>query len=223
MFWYDIGMEKLCKPVFIYRYTNTINGKVYIGSTINIKIRHREHRRASENTRTMSIYFYQAARKYGWDNFKLEVIEENVCPLIRNDRENFWIKHHNSLDRNFGYNSCLADHTELSVTSREKKSKSLKGRKHSDESNAKRSASLKDIKLSDEHKAKLSAAKIGTHRSDETKAKIASSLSGEKNYNYGKKASDEVRKKQSIARKAYYARIKAERRKRNLDRLLNQI
>lgn len=211
----------MCKVITIYRYTNLINNKVYIGSTVNIKHRQREHKKAAEHNRTKSIYFYQAARKYGWDNFKFEIIEENVCPLIRNERENYWIKYHNSLDRKFGYNSCLADHTEMSIASREKKSKSLKGRKQSAESVAKRAAAIKGIKLSEEHKAKLSVAKIGTHRSDATKAKISASTKGEKNNNFGKKASDETRKKQSIARKAYYTRIKAEKRKRNLDRLLN--
>lgn len=271
---------KVCKPVFIYRYTNLINGKVYIGSTVNIKKRQRQHKEASESTipRMERIYFYQATRKYGWNNFKFEIIEENVCIIIRNERENYWIKHHNSLDRKFGYNSCLADKREPSDEVRAKMSATKKGKKKSDETRAKMSASHQGKKhpgygkkLSEETKARMSAAKKGKKKSDETKAKmslaqkgkvvsdetrakmsdakkgttlsderkanisqkltgikrsdetranISKSKKGEKHPMYGKKLSDEHRANMSIAQKAYNARIRAEKRKRNLDRLL---
>lgn len=57
----------------IYKITNTVNNKKYIGQSINIIDRWREHRqRASNGTE----YLYQAIRKYGIQNFVFEVLEE---------------------------------------------------------------------------------------------------------------------------------------------------
>lgn len=59
----------------IYKYTNKINGKVYIGQTINPKIRKSQHKNSKADD-----YFHRAIRKYGWEAFDYEVLYEFDLP-----------------------------------------------------------------------------------------------------------------------------------------------
>lgn len=56
----------------IYKITNLINGKVYIGSAVNIQKRWRREKQGKE----INIYFVRALKKYGIENFKFEILEE---------------------------------------------------------------------------------------------------------------------------------------------------
>lgn len=63
----------------IYKFTNKINNKSYIGQSINLEGRYASHRRNYKNP-NLAIYnthFYQALRKYGFENFDYTVLEEN--------------------------------------------------------------------------------------------------------------------------------------------------
>ena len=94
---------------YIYKITNNINGKVYIGQTIrNIEIRWHEHLRHgfNSNSNEYSRHLYNSMRKYGKENFNIELIEYCENDLI-DDREMFWIKHYNSFDPDYGYNLTL--------------------------------------------------------------------------------------------------------------------
>lgn len=86
----------------IYKIENKINGKVYIGQSINIKIRWQQHKREA-NCNRRNAPLYNALRKYGFDNFTFEVLEECSQELL-NEKEIFWIAHYKSNDRDFGYN-----------------------------------------------------------------------------------------------------------------------
>lgn len=87
---------------YIYKITNTINNKIYIGQTVNPQKRWLKHLSVARSDYKYNSYFYNAINKYGSDNFKFEVIEEcNV--LCMDERESFWIKELNSLTPN-GYN-----------------------------------------------------------------------------------------------------------------------
>lgn len=97
---------------YIYKITNKINNKIYIGKTsLSVEKRFREHllesrRWVEESNRTYSSRFYPAILKYGEDNFTVEVIEE--CPnSILDEREKFYIRTLNSTDENVGYNISL--------------------------------------------------------------------------------------------------------------------
>jgi len=91
----------------IYKATNLINGKVYIGQTINFMHRVYQHRSDSNNIekRKGNSYFHNAMNQYGVDNFKFEIIEEIDNSLL-NEREQYWIKFYNSYTPN-GYNLTL--------------------------------------------------------------------------------------------------------------------
>lgn len=86
----------------IYKIENKINGKIYIGQSIAIKTRWRQHRYEAQTGESQAP-LYLALRKYGIENFSFEVLEE--CPQeLLNEKEIFWIAHYKSNDRDFGYN-----------------------------------------------------------------------------------------------------------------------
>ena len=88
---------------FIYKITNTINGKSYIGQTIqNVKERFYQHCATKCSKAVSNMAIYRAIKKYGKSNFIVEVIEE-IDSANLNDRERYWIKYYNSY--NNGYNS----------------------------------------------------------------------------------------------------------------------
>lgn len=82
----------------IYKITNKINGKSYIGQSSNIERRFLEHMRASAKSR---IPFAKAVKKHGKENFYLTVLEE--CSKDRlNEREMYWIGFYETFK--LGYN-----------------------------------------------------------------------------------------------------------------------
>lgn len=87
----------------IYKYTNKINQKSYIGQTIqSLSKRHSRH---LYDSKTDDLYFHRALQKYGVENFSLEVIEKDVPADLLNDREKYWIKYYNTFYLNDeGYN-----------------------------------------------------------------------------------------------------------------------
>jgi group I intron endonuclease len=60
---------------YIYKITNKVNGKVYIGKTKDPERRWREHKNESLKAEKKYV-IYLALNKYGINNFDFEVIEE---------------------------------------------------------------------------------------------------------------------------------------------------
>lgn len=86
---------------FIYKITNNINNKIYIGKTTQtVGRRFTEHKRDSK---TRNTYLYYAMRKYGIENFFIDTIEE-VPNQELNDREIYWIDFYKSNNNENGYN-----------------------------------------------------------------------------------------------------------------------
>lgn len=84
----------------IYKITNNINEKVYIGQTVQkIETRWKRHIRESK---TNCRHLYCAMRKYGIENFSIEVIEECDTEDELDEREQYWINQYDSCNR--GYN-----------------------------------------------------------------------------------------------------------------------
>jgi group I intron endonuclease len=88
---------------YIYKITNNINGKCYIGKTERtIEIRWSEHTRPSRWK--MDLPLYRAFLKYGINNFSIEEVEE--CDnTILDEREIYWINYFDTYKS--GYN-CTA-------------------------------------------------------------------------------------------------------------------
>ena len=89
---------------YIYKVTNTANGKIYIGQTSRtIRQRWKEHvRDALKRDESFLHIFHRAIKKYGADSFLVEQIEECDSAYL-DERERYWIKYYNSHDN--GYNS----------------------------------------------------------------------------------------------------------------------
>ena len=88
---------------FIYKITNKINGKSYIGQTIqNVKERFYQHCATKCSQAILNMTIHKAINKYDKSNFTIEVIEE-VESTNLNDRERYWIRYYDSY--NNGYNS----------------------------------------------------------------------------------------------------------------------
>lgn len=94
----------------IYKITNKVNGKCYIGQSIKIEKRWSDHKIASHNQNDKGYNYplYKAFRKYGIDNFDFEIIEEcNINQL--DEKEVYWIKYYNPAynqtqgESNYGY------------------------------------------------------------------------------------------------------------------------
>ena len=95
----------------IYKITNQINNKIYIGQSQNISQRWKSHRSHYQKD---DYPIYRAMRKYGLENFTFEVIEE--CTLEElNDREKYWIKYYNSHNLLNGYNLTDGGNTSCPV------------------------------------------------------------------------------------------------------------
>ena len=76
----------------IYKITNKINGKIYVGQTYRTpEERWDDHRReAWRHTTPMA----RAIVKYGWDNFQPEVIDTAITQKEANEKERYWIAYY---------------------------------------------------------------------------------------------------------------------------------
>lgn len=90
---------------YIYKITNTINNKVYVGLTTNtIEGRWKAHLKDAKIENPHKI-LYKAIQKYGADNFIIEKLEEVENQML-DSREIFWIEKLHSFMPN-GYNMTL--------------------------------------------------------------------------------------------------------------------
>ena len=91
--------------MIIYKATNKINGKVYIGQTIN-SLEHRKsgHERDACCKKKSTVYFHNALLKYGFENFNWEVIKECASQKELDYYEDYYIKEYESTNKEKGYN-----------------------------------------------------------------------------------------------------------------------
>lgn len=93
----------------IYKYTNKINNKVYIGQSINLEKRKYTHKSSAFNEKAndYNSQFHKAVRKYGLENFSYEVVveisNEEYSKEILDDLEKYFIQYYNSF--RCGYNA----------------------------------------------------------------------------------------------------------------------
>ena len=92
----------------IYQIINTINGKLYIGQTNNIKRRWHEHVATSFNLRKLRQPLHKAIVKYGVDAFEFRIIQEVYSFSEAMLCEMYWILYYKSnmirFGNEFGYN-----------------------------------------------------------------------------------------------------------------------
>ncbi len=174
----------------IYRIVNTVNGKLYIGSAVNLRRRWNQHCNTLQRNEHHSITLQHAWNKYGPDAFLFEVIEFVLSPFLL-VQEQYWLdklKPHG----NRGYNINLIANSRLGVKSSpetcERLSLSHLGNKQSEEAKRKiaeaRTGKIYDAKtrekirlvtlghpVSVEAREKLRLAKLGKHNSAQSNEK----------------------------------------------------
>ena len=84
----------------IYKWTNIINGKSYIGQTAYPEKRYYQHLLVNDNTP-----FHNALRKYGVDSFTYQVLEDDIDDEKLDEREIYWINYFNTYQD--GYNLTI--------------------------------------------------------------------------------------------------------------------
>lgn len=88
------------KNYFVYKHTNLINNKVYIGITKQKPNRRWHNGLGYKNNK----YFFSSIQKYGWKNFKHEILYKNLSFEEANIKEIELIEKYDSTNRNKGYN-----------------------------------------------------------------------------------------------------------------------
>jgi group I intron endonuclease len=168
---------------YIYKITNTITNKEYIGQR---KLRKNKNP-DTDNYMGSGTYIKKSILKYGIENFKKEIIKNDInCQTSANIFEIIYIKKYNTIAP-CGYNltkggSSLNGYHHTNET-RKKMSKASKGRKKSIEHTIKNSESHKGQIVSDETREKISKKLKGICKpamSNETKEKISKKLKGTK-------------------------------------------
>ena len=176
----------------IYRYRNKINGKVYIGQTIDLNRRYKDHLYYAQHNPVQQIH--KAIAKYGIENFDFSVLhkiegEDDFVKLRLNELEATEILSHNSY--RCGYNASTGGEGNYGLVHSEETRKKIgaKSRNRSAESNKKISEANKKRVYTQEEKARLadSLAKNARpaasewHKSEEGRKKHSELMQG-KNY-----------------------------------------
>lgn len=119
----------------IYKHTNQITGKSYVGQTkqsLNRRWCQHVADASYENKRGYTSHFRKALRKYGSEVWEHEILEEGLDKIEADLREIHWIFHYNTYYA--GYNSTLGGcNAPISDETRKKLSEANKGRIHSPE------------------------------------------------------------------------------------------
>lgn len=200
--------------MIVYKITNKVNGKVYIGQTTKtVEARWKSHCKPSRRINLLTA----ATIKYGRNNFSIETLGTYTSYADLNTAEEYFISWHNSLSPQ-GYNLMPGgNNCARTEETRSKLSRASKGRR-----------SRLGAKLSDETKAKISAAnklawsgpgirqkaregRLGKSMSPEARAKLSLAHKGrvwtpehrakQHAAQFGRKVSDATKKKMSNAHK----------------------
>lgn len=176
----------------IYKISNSINDKVYIGKTKrSLKERWWEHCKPSN---VGCFLLKRALNKHDKKNFKIEEIDCADNPKLADEKERFWISFYKSSNPEYGYNRLEGGSGHPGVVSEETK------KKISIATSGPNNAGFGKPK-SQEFKDHLSRVMTGRKASEETKKKISEYFTGSNNPNFGKPKSDEWKAKASASQK----------------------
>ena len=208
----------------IYKITNLINGKTYIGQ--------HKYKDINDSYMGSGVLLHRAFEKYGKKNFKKEVLYSSIkYKETVDDMERFAIakertigkaeyniadggeggcgKHSEEtkrkISKSWDYDKHFTEETKKKMSEAHKGKPSWnKGKHHSDDTKKRISEANKGHSVTKETKRKISKANKGKHLSEEAKRKISKVHKGKPSWNKGKKCgplSEEHKKKLSEIRK----------------------
>lgn len=143
----------------VYLISNNVNGKCYVGSTIHLDQRRREHFSRLANNKHINAHLQNAYNKYGREAFDFEILEtididDNIKDKLLK-REQFWIDNLKP-----EYNVLLVAGSNL-------------GYHHTEETKKKISESTTGVKKSEEHAKHIREGQSGRVLTEEHKAKLS--------------------------------------------------
>jgi group I intron endonuclease len=165
------------KLMGVYTILNSINGKLYIGSSKDIHRRWEAHRSHLKYGRHPNKHLQNAYNQYGKEAFTYTVLEE-----ITNDeelivREQHWIDTLDSCSEEYGYNLTIdIKRRSHNTVTRAKMRDIRKGRSHSAETRLRIGAAQKGRSISHEQRDLLRLLSTGRTPSIETRSKISLAL-----------------------------------------------
>ncbi len=171
--------------MIIYKTTNQVNGKIYIG----------QDKYNNPNYLGSGKILHSAFQKYGIENFKKEIIETCESVELLNEREIYWIRFYDSTDRNIGYNIALGGQGGDTISNHPNKDEI--GKRHSNW--MKENNPTRGRKKREEEIQKFKDSYIGKYL-------------GENNPNFGSKREDSTKEKMSEARKQWHKNLSEEER-----------
>lgn len=208
----------------IYFIRSTVNGKVYIGSTVNIRKRYREHKCILKSNQHTNIHLQRHYNKNGGNSLEYGLLELVTKDQLQDKEQDYVDK----LDPEFNImKECVVnriglEHSEKTKAKMKKASEIRRkrgdykkmakilseankgnkynlGRKCSEETKKKISKKLKGRKLTKEEKQKISEGLKGRDFSDDHRKSLSKAMTGNKN-NLGKTLSKEAKQKISKAK-----------------------
>ena len=100
----------------VYVILNKVNGKVYIGSSVNISTRCKDHKKRLDLLKHQNIRLQREWNIYGAKSFIFVAVEVMVNKFKLYVREQWWMDEFDSSDRDYGYNLCPAAGSVLGST-----------------------------------------------------------------------------------------------------------
>lgn len=169
---------------YIYKTTNLINGKIYIG---------KRKGKFTASYKGSGKYLRNAVHKYGADNFSVEVIEYCESLVVQNERERYWIAYYRSVGAKMYNIADGGDGGDLVTCLPE--NDYMKFKDKMSELNRLGIIGNKGKHLSEQHKQKIGDGNRGKVHSDEWKKKHDDAIREKPAWNKGLTVSDErVRK-----------------------------
>lgn len=210
----------------IYQIRNTINGRVYVGSAVNVRVRWSGHVCQLNQGCHDNGHLQNAWRKYGGDAFVFEKLE-SVEPENLIEHEQQWMDLLNVTESGYnisptagsqlGMKHSLETRRKIGLSSKWRigENNSMFGKKHTMETRTKISKALKGLVPWNKGKVHLTGEKNPMHGKKHTAEALAkmrearkgqivwnkgkTHMSGEKNPMYGKRHSEETRAKMRMS------------------------
>ena len=169
--------------MIVYKATNTVNNKVYIGATTRtLNKRRKDHlsraRFSAKNARYRTCwYFHEAIQTYGADKFTWEVLCEvdNTKELYKKEIE--YIALYQAFGPG-GYNLSIGGKGNAGYKHSKETVERMRNRRHTEESKQKMRVANLGNKPSEETRQKLREHNLGKKATKETRAKMSASLKG---------------------------------------------